>query len=70
MGVAAGFNVLIIYWKVTQSRFSDAGLDAFILGIMVWAFAGTLGGNIIATVGSAIVSLYLLAFPPKFSSAY
>lgn len=65
MGVAAAFNVIIIKWKLENSRISDALLDASVLVILALVFGGTLGGMVIATVSSAIVSLYLLAFPPK-----
>lgn len=70
MGLAAAFNILVIKWKIEHERYADAGLDTAILIIFTMVFGGTLGGMVIATVGSAIVSLYLLAFPPKFSTAY
>lgn len=70
MGFAAAFNVLVIKWKIENGRYADAGLDTAILITFTMVFGGTLGGMVIATVGSALVSLYLLAFPPKFSTAY
>lgn len=67
MGVAASFNVLIIFWKVSKTRHFDAILDGSVLFALNYAFGGTLGGMIIATISSAIVSLYLLVKPPKFN---
>lgn len=65
IGLAAGFNFLIIKWKLEKQRHADAGLDILILIILSAIFGGTLGGMVIATIGSAIVSLSLLASPPK-----
>ena len=70
MGIAAAFNILIIKWKLENSRIGDASLDAAILILLSLVFGGTLGGMVIATVSSAIVSMYLLVFPPKFSSSF
>lgn len=70
MGLAAAFNILVIKWKIEHSRYADSALDGAVLLVFAFVFGGTLGGMVIATVGSAIVSLYLLAFPPKFSTAY
>ena len=70
MGIAAAFNVLIIKWKIENSRKVDAALDGSVLMLLAAIFGGTLGGMVIATIGSAVVSIYLLAFPPKFSSTF
>lgn len=67
MGIAAAFNVLVIWWKATNARVLDSLLDGGILIVLSWVFGGTLGGMLVATVSSAIVSLYFLAVPPKFS---
>lgn len=67
MGVAASFNVLIIFWKWSRTRYLDAILDGSVLFLLGYAFKGTLGGMVVATVGSAIVSLYLLLKPPKIN---
>lgn len=67
MGLAAAFNVLIILKKIRLKRYEDAFLDAGILALLSWVFGGTLGGMMIATVASAVVSLSLLVTPPMFS---
>jgi uncharacterized protein (DUF983 family) len=65
MGTAVAFNVLIIKWKLEHDRLSDALLDGFILVILSFVFMGTISGLMVGTVASAVVSLFLLASPPK-----
>jgi len=65
VGLAVAFNVLIIKYKLEKSRYFDAGLDAATLVLLSLLFAGSLGGLQIATVASAIVSIYLWYNPPK-----
>ena len=67
MGLAAAFNVLIILKKIRLKRYEDAIIDAGILALLSWVFGGTLGGMMIATVASAVVSLSLLVTPPMFN---
>ena len=66
IAIAAAFNMLIIKWKLEHHRYEDATLDVTILIILAAFFANSLGGMIIATISSFIVSLYLLMSPPKF----
>lgn len=68
IGIAVAFNFLIIKTKFERKRYSDAILDLFLLTVISFLFAGSFGGLVVATVASAIISLYLLAFPPKFPS--
>ena len=65
IGIAVAFNFLIIKWKFEHSRYSDAVFDIATLAIISFLFAGSFGGLVVATVASAVISLYLLAFPPK-----
>ena len=66
IGLATAFNALIIKWKVEKSRYEDAALDVAILIVFVSIFSGSMGGAVIATISSFIVSIYLLMSPPKF----
>ena len=66
IGIATAFNVLIIKWKVEHGRYEDAALDTLVLLVFASIFAGTMGGLIIATISSFIVSIYLLFSPPTF----
>ena len=65
MGVAVAFNLLIILWKFQHDRIGDGTLDSALLVLVGVVFSGTITGLMIGTIASAIVSLYLLAFPPK-----
>lgn len=59
-------NVLIIKWKAEKKRYEDAAFDAALLILLSWVFSGSYGGLVVATISSAIISLYLIASPPKF----
>lgn len=62
---ATFFNFCIIIWKFKKERFLDSALDLSIFAIIAVLFAGTITGLQIGMVASMLVSLYLLAFPPK-----
>lgn len=66
IAIAAAFNMLIVKWKLEHKRYEDAIFDVVILIVLSALFAGTLGGMIIATIGSFLVSITLLFSPPKF----
>jgi len=71
LGVALAFNFLIIKYKLEHNRTSDAALDAGLLVLIGVVFSSTITGLMIGTIASAIISLYLLAFPPKaFNMSY
>ena len=66
IAIVAAFNMLIIKWKMEHKRYEDALLDTVILIVLASLFSNTLGGMIIATISSFIVSIYLLFSPPTF----
>jgi len=66
VGIATAMNVLIIKWKLEKKRYEDAILDGAILFGLAYVFGGSYGGLIVATISSAIISIYLIASPPKF----
>jgi hypothetical protein len=68
IGVAVAFNFLIIKVKFERKRYADGLLDVTLLTIISFLFAGSFGGLVVATVASALISLYLLIFPPKLPS--
>lgn len=70
MGVATFFNFIILLWKFQNGRFADLSFDIATLVVISWLFSGTLGGMIVAMIASAMISLYLIAFPPKFMKAF
>ena len=65
IGGAVAFNVLIIKHKLEKFRYADAALDTAVLFVLAILFAGSLGGLQVATVASAIVSIYLWYNPPR-----
>jgi hypothetical protein len=65
IGVVVAFNFLVIYAKAMSKRFLDAGLDFTLLAVLSILFGGSYAGLVVATIASAIISLYLLIKPPK-----
>ena len=68
IGIAVAFNFLVIKVKFERKRYADAILDVFLLTVISFLFAGSFGGLVVATVASAIISVYLYLFPPKLPS--
>lgn len=66
IGVAAAFNMIIIKIKLEKSRYFDAILDSSFLATVTYVFSGSYGALVVGTIASAIFSIYLLVFPPKF----
>lgn len=64
IGIATAFNILILKAKLERKRYEDAALDAGVLIGLSIVFGGSYGGLVVATISSAIVSLYLLKNPP------
>ena len=65
IGVAASLNFLVIYWKIEHKRFVDAALDGGILFLLTMMFNQSTGGMVIATIASAVISLFLLIKKPE-----
>ena len=70
MGMATAFNVLIIFRKIELKRFQDAMFDAGLLIMLSLVFGSTLGGMMVATVASAIISIYFLFNQPNVLKAF
>jgi len=66
IGIATAMNVLVIKWKLEKKRYEDAIFDGGILFGLSYVFGGSYGGLVVATISSAIISIYLIASPPKF----
>jgi len=67
IGVAVAFNFLIIKVKFEKRRLADATLDLLLLAVISFLFAGSFGGLVVATVASAIISVFLYFFPPDLT---
>jgi len=70
MGIATAFNILIIFKKIELKRFQDAFFDGGLLILLTLVFGGSLGGMMVATVASAVISLYFLFNQPNLFEAF
>lgn len=68
IAIAVAFNFLVIKYKFEKKRFADGILDVSLLTIISFLFAGSFGGLVVATIASAIISVFLFFFPPKLPS--
>lgn len=68
IGVAVVFNIIVLRFKYNKGRYADMLVDAGILVSLSLIFGGTYSGMVVSTVASALISLYLYMFPPKFTS--
>ena len=66
ISLATAMNILIVKWKLEKGRYEDAILDGAILLGLAYVFQGSFGGLVVATISSAIISLYFIASPPVF----
>ena len=65
IGIATAFNCLVIKYKFEKQRWADGTLDATLLVVLSLLFMGSFGGLVVATIASAIISVYLYFVPPK-----
>jgi len=66
LGLVAFFNFAVIIAKLNRARYADAGVDVLSLFFLNAMFAGSFGGAVVATVASAVMSLYLFFTPLTF----
>lgn len=65
IGIAVAFNILIVLWKFQHNRILDGFVDGTLLVAVAALFSGSTALLIIGTIGSLIVSIYLLFSPIK-----
>ncbi len=65
LGIALALNLLIVIWKFQHSRVMDAIVDSTLLVLVASVFSGSTATLIIGTIGSLLVSIYLLISPVK-----
>ena len=63
IGVAVALNLLIVIWKFQASKYIDAAIDGSLLILVALVFSGSPAALIIGTIGSLIVSIYLIFKP-------
>lgn len=65
MGVCTALNVIVILHKFRKLRIFDATLDLSIMAVLGFMFVGTITGLSIASIASALTSVYLWRYPIK-----
>lgn len=68
LGIALAFDLLILKVKFERHRYADFTLDLVLLIIIINIMHGTISGMIVGTIAQLIISIYLLLFPPKWTS--
>jgi hypothetical protein len=67
IGIVTALNFMFIYMKIQQERYEDAALDVILFVVIVFLFAGTLGGMTVGMIASCIMSIFLYVNPPKLN---
>lgn len=66
VGIVSAVNLIVLKLKFDAKRYLDAMLDLTLYILLVRFSGDTLGGLVIATTGSLLVSIFLYFSPPKF----
>lgn len=69
LGVAVLFNFIILRIKWARKEYANVGVDVLMLLALNLVFGGSILGVISATVGSTLISLYLIWYPIKLFSS-
>jgi uncharacterized membrane protein len=69
IGLATAFNFIVILKKLGWKRYADVLFDISFLIAMIVLFSASFNALVVGTIASALVSIYLLIFPPKFIKA-
>ena len=67
MAIAVWFNIVFIKWKFEKERFVDAIFDLSLMIGVMFLFSGTYSALVVGTIASALISIHLFFFPPKFN---
>ena len=66
VALVVALNLIILLWKFNHNRILDGVIDTILLVAVAYLFSISTNALIIGSIGSFIVSLYMLIFPPKF----
>jgi len=66
-GVATFANIVVIYIKLKHNQVQNAIVDFAVLAILAYVFGSTVSGLAIATITSALFSIYLFFDPPQIN---
>jgi len=69
IGIAVAINILLVIWKFQHRPMIEGVVDGVLLMAVAVLFSGSTALLFSGTIGSAIVSLYLLFLPFKFGEA-
>jgi spore maturation protein CgeB len=70
IGIVSAINLIVIVHKFKKGRVEDGIFDSILFTIMASLFSGSYGGMVVAMISSLIISIYLLASPPKFFRSF
>lgn len=68
LGLAVLFNFIILRIKWSKGEYANVVVDVVMLLLLNLVFGGSILGVISATVGSTLISLYLIWYPIKLFS--
>ena len=68
LALTVAFNLIIILWKFNHKRYFDTLIDSSLLVAVAVVFSGSYAALAVGTIGSCIVSIYLLISPPRIAS--
>lgn len=63
IGIAVAFNLLIVLRKFQAGQYLNALIDGSLLALVAMFFSVSTAALIIGTIGSLIVSIYLIFYP-------
>jgi len=66
IGFAVFFNGAVILMKLNLARYFDAAFDTAFLVALSYVFGGSFDGLVASTVASALMSIFLFFYRPKF----
>ena len=66
VAVSLVLNFVSIQYKISKGEGVNASVDIFVFFVMAYMFMGTMSGVAIASVASALFSIYLLIVPFKW----
>ena len=63
IGLAVAANLIIVLRKAQNGQYLNALIDGTLLGLVAVFFSVSTAALIIGTIGSLVVSLYLIKYP-------
>ena len=66
IGIAMFFNIVVLKIKFDMDAYASFTLDIIVFFLLSYLLGKSLGGMIIATISSALFSIFLLVSPVKF----